>query len=228
MAIDLLGVLHPRIKQYCIPLLEAAAYKHAALEAMTHVEIALREKALAPSDKHGKDLVKWVLGAGEHITLVVPLGDHLQDQARLLFRGAFAYYRNYAAHDGAKIDETTCIRVLILASELLDLVDASARSFERIGGLDGLIELGLFDDRQQIQSLLRFLDGNTVAEADVSALHEALLERGFTDTQMDALLDYGLLEYHESEVPGATPTEWILVGFISLTELGVRALRDRC
>ena len=224
MAINLSGLVHPRVQQYCFPLLESSAYKHAALEAMTHVENALRERGLAPADKYGQDLVNWVLGAGHHITLLVPLGDQLQEQARLLFRGAFAYYRNYAAHDGAMIDERTCVRILILASELLDLVDASTRSYERIGGLDGLVELRLFKDRQQITSLLHFLNGNTVVESDFGALHEALFEQGFTETQMDTLFEYGLLKYHESEVPGATPTDWILVGFIDLTALGVRAL----
>src|SRR3990172_8734880 len=108
-------VFHPRIVDSCLPLFNDGHYQHAALESMKQVEMALREKGIAPKDLFGKKLVSWVLGSGEHITLSVPLGDELQEKARTLFKGAFGYYRNYAAHDGIKIDKTICFRIMILA-----------------------------------------------------------------------------------------------------------------
>ena len=104
-------VFHPRIVSSCLPLFRDGHYQHAALESMKQVEMALREKGIAPKDRFGDKLVNWVLGSGEHITLSIPLGNDLQEKARILFKGAFGYYRNYAAHDGAKIDKTICFRL---------------------------------------------------------------------------------------------------------------------
>ena len=104
-------LFHPRIISYCLPLFKDGYYQDAALRSMMQVEMALREKGIAPKDRFGEKLVNWVLGSGEHITLSVPLGDDLQEKARILFKGAFGYYRNYAAHDGAKIDKTICFRI---------------------------------------------------------------------------------------------------------------------
>ena len=104
-------VFHPRIVSSCLPLFRDGHYQHAALESMKQVEMALREKGIAPKDRFGDKLVNWVLGSGEHITLSIPLGNDLQEKARILFKGAFGYYRNYAAHDGAKIDKTICFRI---------------------------------------------------------------------------------------------------------------------
>src|SRR5512138_1489539 len=149
-------VLHRRIVNSCLSLFNDGYYQHAALESMKQVEMALREKGIAPKDRFGENLVNWVLGNGEHITLSVPFGDELQEKARVLFKGAFGYYRNYAAHDGAKIDKTACLRIMILASELLDLISASRRSFEGIGGIDGIIKAGIFKSVEEFKDFLDF------------------------------------------------------------------------
>ena len=78
-------VLHPRIIDTCLSLHEDGHYQHAALESMKQVEMALREKGIAPKDLFGVHLVKWVMGSGEHITLTVPLGEDFQEKARTLF-----------------------------------------------------------------------------------------------------------------------------------------------
>jgi hypothetical protein len=225
MDIQLEELLHPRVVDTCMKLLDGEHFPQAALEAMKQVEIALREKGLAPQDRFGERLIKWVLGTGRHLTLSVPLGEELQDQARLLFRGAFTYYRNYAAHDGANIDRTTCIRVLILASELLDLLDASRLSFETIGGVQGLVDAGIFRDSQQIRSLLVFLDGRTVLEHDFGAHLEDLYQHGFNELQQEAVFDFGLAIYKETTsydpMFGST-----LVGWIDLTAQGDKVLSE--
>jgi hypothetical protein len=219
MNFQLEELLHLRVIDACLKLLEDEHFTHAALEAMKQVEIALREKGLAPQDRFGDRLVKWVLGAGDHITLSVPLGEDLQDQARLLFRGAFAYYRNYAAHDGAKIDRKICIRVLILSSELLDLLDASRRSFETIGGVKGLVNTDIFQDSQHLKSLLEFLAGKTILEHDFGAHIEDLWEHGFNELQQEAVFDFGLVRYEETT--GWEPSYGsTLVGWIELTDQG--------
>jgi len=53
----------------------------------------------------------------------------MQLEAEKLFIAAFSYYRNYAVHDGLKIDKVVCLRVMTLARELLDLIGASTMSF---------------------------------------------------------------------------------------------------
>ena len=45
---------------------------------------------------------------------------------------------------------------MVLASELLDLVAASSRSFEGIGGIKGIIKAGIFKDAQQFKDFLDF------------------------------------------------------------------------
>jgi hypothetical protein len=228
MQIELVEFIHPRIAEICVKLLEAGYFRCAVLESMTEVEIALREKGLVPSNYFGTNLVDYVLGkGGQHIKLLVPFGEELQDKARLLFRGAFSYYRNYAAHDGEKIDKKICIRVLMLASELLDLVDASYRSFERIGGTKGLIKEGIFKDQQELKSLLEFLEGQQIIEHDVGALKE---EYPFNDIQWEAVFDFGLVKYHETECydsmeeDGYLNYDTTLIGWIELTYLGKKVM----
>jgi len=229
MKIDIEEFLHPRIVESILPLYINGHYKHAALESMIQVEMALREKGLAPRNRYGVHLVKWVMKQGQHITLSVPLGEELQDKARILFQGAFGYYRNYAAHDGAKIDQKICFRVMVLASELLDLVSASKRSFEGIGGIDGIIESGIFRNVQEFKALLEFLDGQQILDHDYSEYETKLEVRGFNKVQEEAMFDFGFVTYDEWETgidPEAgllTPT---LVGEIKLTNAGIRVLRE--
>jgi len=196
---------------------------------MKQVEMALREKGIAPKDLFGVHLVKWVMGSGEHITLTVPLGEDFQEKARTLFKGAFGYYRNYAAHDGAKIDKKVCFRTMVLASELLDLVAASKRSFEGIGGIDGLIKAGIFKDVQEFKAFLDFLEGQQIIEDDYSDYETELEVRGFNKIQEEAMFDFGFVHYDEWETGldyEAGLLDSTLVGQIELTDEGVRVLKE--
>ena len=82
--------------------------------------------------KFGKTLIDSLFTIGgkyKTVKLRVPLGDDLQEQAKSYFASVFAYYRNYLAHDGSRIDKNSALRILVLASELLDLIDASSLSY---------------------------------------------------------------------------------------------------
>lgn len=193
MNIQLNDLMHPQIQDTCIKLFEDGHPKHAAFEAMKQVEIALREKGLAPHDKFGDKLINWVLGT-ENLRLVVPLGEELQEKAKLLFRGAFAYYRNYTAHDGSKIDKKVSIRIMILASELLDLINASRRSLDSLGGVKGLIKSGVFKNEQEIIAFLELLN-KIIVHVEAGEISEYLGEGGFSSNQYELALELGICEY---------------------------------
>ena len=159
----------------------------------------------------------------------IPLGDGLQEQAKLLFKGAFSYYRNYAAHDGSKINETICIRVMVLASELLDLIGASSISFTEIGGVKELIEQGIFDDESQIADLLSFLSSQVFPHETFDGMFENLAERGYSERQHQVVFDLDLVEYHSEmrnhSFPGE-PEDWDDFGWFELTPQGRKVLNQ--
>ena len=104
MEVNIKTLLHPRIDKHCETLFDDGHYKHVASEAMIQVELALKEQS-GEKKKFGVNLTKSLFGVGRGIKLRVPFGEELQEKAELLFCGAFSYYRNYAAHDGSKIDK---------------------------------------------------------------------------------------------------------------------------
>ncbi|MBI2469709.1 MAG: TIGR02391 family protein [Planctomycetes bacterium] len=194
MSLNIDELLHPRILTHCKKLIDDGHYKHAAYEAMTQVELALKEKS-GIKNKYGVRLVKSLFGNGKSIKLRVPFGDELQEQAEGLFVGAFSYYRNYTAHDGARVDPLVSRRILVLASELLDLIGASDISFSDIGGLDGLVQSGTFKNKDQIFNLLKFLNGNILPDHVCDGFYEDLISKGFTESQLQAVIETGLVEY---------------------------------
>jgi len=231
MNINIESLLHPRVLEHCKKLYIDGYYKHAAFEAMTQVELALKEKAEV-KNKFGVNLVTNLFGDGKGIKLRVPFGDEMQKQAEILFKGAFAYYRNYCAHDGQKIDDQISLRVMVLASELLDLIGASKLSFADVGGIEGLVKAGVFSSKDNIVDLLRILDGFTLPDEDVGGLEDILLERGYTFSQIEPLIDTGLVEYISQKY--IVPIELLdikdtlpdTVGWFQLTELGKKIAKS--
>lgn len=222
-------VFHPRIVNTCLPLYNNGHYQHAALESMKQVEMALRDRGIAPKDRFGDKLVNWVLGSGEHITLSVPFGDQFQEKARTLFKGAFGYYRNYAAHDGTKIDKTICFRIMVLASELLVLVSASNRSFEGIGGIDGIIKAGIFKNAQEFKDFLDFHVRQQFIEEDYSDYEFEFQARGFNEIQQEAMYDFGFWKFSEWESAideDAGIFDSTRIGGFELTKEGVRVREE--
>ncbi|NVN97632.1 TIGR02391 family protein [Candidatus Nomurabacteria bacterium] len=189
MDTDYLLVLHDRIRSKCLPIFNSGHFKHAAIEAMTTVELSIKEKT-GLDIKSGVALCKNVFNGEKGLQLAVPFGDALQEHASKLFQAVFSYYRNYAAHDGSKIDAKQCIRILVLASELLDLLNASELRYEP---LRKLVDTGVFPDEASAKKLLTLLDGYSMPELVYDGLYEILAKHGFSDEQMQSLLEIGLM-----------------------------------
>ena len=119
------NLLAPRIEKNCMSLFNDGHFRHSAREAMVQVEIALKEKGKVEDVEFGVQLIGNLFAGKGGVRLRVPLGNELQIHAEKYFKGVFSYYRNYVAHDGSKIDEKLALRILIIASDLLELIDAS-------------------------------------------------------------------------------------------------------
>ncbi len=233
MEVELEELLNPRVIKHCAPLYRDGHYKHAALEAMIQVEKALKEKAENGGDikGYGVRLVTNLLGKGQGIKLRVPLGEGLQQQAEQLFRGAFAYYRNYTAHDGAKVDQRICLRIMVLASELLDLIGASTLSFADVGGIEGLVKAGAFKDKEELLSLLTFLDDYHLPDEVADGFYDEFYERGFRDSQLSAVIELDLVNYRVEDYAVsfeefATGFYPLTIAWFELTDLGKKAVTE--
>jgi hypothetical protein len=221
--------LSPRIQKHCLRLWQDEHYKHAAREAVIQVELALKEKGMVQDGRYGKYLIDtlFTLG-GKHktIKLRVPLGDALQGDAKKYFEGVFGYYRNYLAHDGSKVDKTIGLRILVVASELLDLIDASSLSYADLGGIDGLLESGLFDSEKQLLGVLECCHEYMLVGHDSSGLVLDLFsDYGAEYEQFYAVFELDLVRY--------TDTKWIDPlygeeegGWLELTELGKKFVHE--
>ncbi|MDW7761109.1 MAG: TIGR02391 family protein [Acidobacteriota bacterium] len=224
-------ILHPRIAGECIKLYLDGQFKHAAREAMTQVELALKERAGVPK-LYGIRLINSVLGPGSGVKLRLPFGPETEKEVHALFQAAFAYYRNYAIHQGSLIDEKACLRIMVLATELLELIGASKRSLANIGGVDGLIRHAAFADRDEIKDLLKFLHERVVPEDAPDGFFEDLAEKGYSPQKLDALFDVGLVDYKEKEVEipewGCNELRDVSerIGVFLLTPLGRQVLNE--
>lgn len=89
--------------------------------------------------------------------------------------------------------------MVLAGSELLDLVAASNRSFEGIGGIDGLIKTGIFKDADNFRAFLNFLDGQQIIADDYSNYEFDLAVEGFNKIQEEAMFDFGFVRYIEEE-----------------------------
>jgi uncharacterized protein (TIGR02391 family) len=237
--IEFIELLSPRIRKHCIHLYDDGYYKHAAHEAMTQVELALKEKVQTKDIRFGKKLVDDLLGTNSEKTTIklrLPLGDTLQKHAKTLFEGAFMYYRNYTAHDGAEIDEKSCIRIMVLASELLEMIDASSLNYADLGGIDGLLKSGVFSSEKQLHGMLKMLDQYHLPDGDGSGLFEKLFyEFGIGDEQIEAVIELDFVRYTEveyvqdlEELKSAwqTSNPPQTMGWFELTDLGEKIIGE--
>jgi len=232
MKIDLNNLLHPRIIDRSISLYKDGYFSQAAMAAMKQVELAFKEKTGIEDEEKlfGVRLYEKILGSGKSIKLKVPLGDKLQKEAKELFKSASSYYRNYLAHkEGDKVNKIICIRIMILASELLDLVDASYVSFAEIGEVKGLIKQGIFENEKQLSDLLSFLSSQVFPHEAFDGMFEGLAERGYSEKQYEIIFDLGIAEYHSEmrnhSFPGE-PEDWDDFGWFELTPQGRKVLNQ--
>lgn len=203
------------------------------------VELALKEKGKVGDGKNrfGKTLVDslFTLG-GKHktIKLHVPLGDDLQRQAKAYFQSVFSYYRNYLAHDGSKVDQKGALRVLVIASELLDMIGASSLSYKDLGGIEGLLRENVFTDEKQLYDVLKICDGYPLFGHESDGLREALFMKcAAVEEHLDAVFDLELVRYIDT-VFHMPDDDWYGTseegGWIELTDLGnefLSKLRDK-
>lgn len=231
-------LLSPRISKHCIPLFQEGHYKHAAHEAMIQVEKALKEKGKVKDKRYGQTLISSLFSFGEkkkYIRLRVPLGDNLQKQAEDYFKGVFSFYRNYTAHDGSKIGARISQRIMVIASELLDLIDASSLSFVDLGGVHGLLKAGEFESKEQLVDLLELLENYHLLDGETDGLMETLWEMGCVELQLNAVLELDLIRYHESDYTPSVEEMKLLwdkfpppdtIGSFELTDLGKQAQKE--
>ena len=232
MKIELDVFLHPRILKKCISRYENGFFPDAAFQAMKQVELAFKEKVGIEDEKHlfGSRLYEKYLGSGKSIKLKVPLGDDLQKEAKEVFKSVSSYYRNYLAHkEGNRIDNISCMRILIIASELLNLINASSINYIEIGGIEGLIREGIFENKSRVSNLLFFLSFQVFPHESFGVMFENLTRKGCTTSQYEAVFDLGLVEYR-SEIrdhsrPGE-PEDLDDFGWIELTPQGQKILEQ--
>lgn len=221
--------LSPRIQKHCLKLWQDEHYKNAAREAVVQVELALKEKGMVKDGKSGKSLIDSLLTiGGKHKTvkLRVPLGDDLQKQAKNYFSSVFTYYRNYLAHDGSKVDRNSALRILALASELLDLIDASALSYADLEGIEGLLKSKVFESENQLLGVLKTCDGYAILGHDADGLRETILEAyGAWDEQLDAVFELDLVRYVDTEFE-TLDYGFEEGGWIELTDLGKQFIEE--
>ncbi|MGH7143968.1 MAG: TIGR02391 family protein [Planctomycetota bacterium] len=189
------AALHQRILAACSGLFEQAHFKHAAREAWVQVELALKDKCLAPSRRdYGQPLIDYAFGDTGAVSLKTSFGPQYRDQAKKLFCAAFSYYRNYTSHDGSNITAASSYRCLVLASELLDMIEASSRSLNLEGGVEGLVTKGLFESKADFISFLTFIDGQNYPDETWDGLMEDLAHHGYDWEQILLTEDLGLVQ----------------------------------
>ena len=229
--INIYFFIHNRIIEHCKKLYDDGHYKQAASEAMNQVEVALKE-ITGIRNRSGVDLVSTVFGEKvKSIKLKVIFGEDMQVFAENLFASAFRYYRNYCVHDGCNVNEIVSMRIMILASELLDLLGASKLSFTDIGGVDGLIKYVVFKKKEDIKELMTNLCRCTLFDDHPDGL-DPVLELGYSYEQVDSLLDVGLMEYFSEEAEGDIDPftmEYLpfeSIGRFEITNLGYRFIES--
>lgn len=196
-------LLSPRIQKHCLKLWQDKYYKHAAREAVVQVELALKEKGMVKDGRFGRTLIDSLFTfGGKHKTvkLRIPFSDDLQEKAKFYFSSVFAYYRNYLAHDGSKVDSKSALRILIIASELLDLIDSSALSYADLGGIEGLLKAEVFESDHQLLGVLKTCDNYVLLNHDADGLREIIFEvHGAWDNHLNAVLEFDLVRYIDTE-----------------------------
>lgn len=223
-------LLHRRIIDACLPLHRDKHYKQAAHEAMSQVEQALREKGLYDKSLFGRKMIKYAFGNKDPITLEVPLGAEFQEQAQAYFESVFSYYRNYTAHETTPIDNPiVCLRILVIASELLDLISASSIPFKGDETVDALVDAKVFNGKNEFCRLLHFLDGQQFPGEGFDGFFEELANSGFSDNQYSYMFELGLVLYKSTDWQHESPLGDIIddkFGWIEATPLGKLVLQE--
>lgn len=224
----LLALIAPRIEKHCVSFFDGGFFKESAREAMVQVEQAIKEKGKTGNKLYGVRLITNLMGGTHDVLLKVPIGDDLQEFAKEYFKGVFSYYRNYIAHDGSLVDEKIAARVLIVASELLELIESSELTLTDRGGVKGLVRIGDFGSEERLRTLLGLLENYHMPESTYDGLFEMLAMNGFDDKALECVIDLRLVEMQSGLVeatfgpyPEYEDYEWF-----ALTEMGKEVMQD--
>ena len=232
MNLDIREYLNPKIEHHCLPLFGNGHYPECAHTAIKQVELNLNKKLGIIGYKPTTETIWDKFSKGKGIRLKVPFGEEQQENAKLLFQGAFKYYRNYSAHQDKNITRETALRIMLIASELLDLLDACYLSIDELGGIEEIKKVLEIKDDERLEELLTFIDGQWIADDACDGFFEGLYKKGFGNDQYDKLFELNLIcyefgPYEPAEDEPYPPEE---IGFFGLTTLGkelVEAIRRK-
>jgi len=189
---------------------------------MNQVEMSLNKKLGIVKYVPTTKTIQEKFSGGKGLRLKVPFGEEQQENAKLLFQGAFKYYRNHAAHQDQGITKKIALRIMVIASELLDLLDVCYLSIDEIGGIEEIKAVLHIKDDERLQKLLSFIDGYHIPDDAFDGFFEGLALMGFGDEEYDKLFELDLIYYEFGPyIPGEgevyPPDE---IGFFGLTDLG--------
>lgn len=226
MQIDINNYLNPKIIHHCLLLFKNRHFTECAHTAMKQVEINLNKKGGVDGFKPAVKTIDKIFSSGKGIRLKVPLGEKQKENAKLLFKGAFKYYRNYTAHNQERIDDKIAFRVMILASELLDLLDCCTLNLEELGGVDEIINIFQIQNSKKINQLLAFMNEQLILEDISDGLFEDLTSNGYSYEQYLKLFELDLV-YCEEVPCQKTESDLDLkyLTYFKLTEMGHELLQ---
>lgn len=122
------GQLHPLISSRVYPAFLRGEYDTAIFQAFREVEVAVRLAGGFSASDHGTDLMRAAFRVGKNTgpsgpltDTTLPLGE--QEAMGHLFAGAFGVYRNSTGHRLVPTNPEEAAEVIMLASQLLRIVD---------------------------------------------------------------------------------------------------------
>jgi uncharacterized protein (TIGR02391 family) len=124
------GQLHPLIASKVYPAFLRGEYDTAIFQAFREVEISVRQAGQFPAESVGEKLMRAAFAPlkssspGPLTDSQLPAGE--QEAMCHLFAGAFGLYRNSTAHRYVPTKPEEAAEVIILASQLLRIVDRRA------------------------------------------------------------------------------------------------------
>jgi len=157
------------------------------------IENTIKQKLPFIKYLYGKSLIDCTFKP-EKYKLKIPFGDTLQKAAYKYFDSVREYYRNTTTHELIHFDYKNCVRVLIIASELLDIIEASVMPFKGLETVDDLVKKRTFKDRINFFEVLNWLEGQYFVDEVYDGFFEEKANKGITDEQYETMFEFGLLE----------------------------------
>jgi hypothetical protein len=118
---------------------------------------------------------------------------------------------------------------MILASELLDLLDCCTLDLEELGGVEEIINIFQIQNAKRLNQLLTFIDKQYILEDISDGLFENLALNGFSYNQYEKLFELNLVfceespcQEMESNIDSIHP-EYLT--YFKLTEMGLELLQ---